>query len=666
MSTPATKPGAAPERPKFAPPPGARRGPGGGGPFGGGMGMPAEKSLNFGPSAKRLLRRMNPERLGVIMVIALGVISVVLSVLGPKILGNATNIIFDGVVSKQLPAGITQQQAVDAARAAGNDKLANMLSAMTLTPGQGIDFTELGRVLMMVLVLYVFASVFAYLQGYLLNGIVQRTILKLRAEVEDKLNSLPLRYLDKHQRGEVLSRVTNDIDNISQTLQQTLSQTLTSLLTVVGVLVMMVIISPVLAIVALIAIPLSLLVTTMVAKRSQPKFIAQWRSTGELNARVEETFTGHSLVKVFGRQKDAEKAFEDKNAELYQSSFGAQFLSGVIMPSLMFIGNLTYVVIAVVGGLFVASGSMSLGDVQAFIQYSRQFTQPLTQLASMANVLQSGVASAERVFEFLDADEQSPDPADPERVRTPRGRVEFTDVAFRYEPETPLIDDLSLVAAPGQTVAIVGPTGAGKTTLVNLIMRFYEIDSGRITLDGVDISRLTRADLRSRIGMVLQDTWLFAGTIRDNIAYGRPDATEDEILAAARATYVDRFVHSLPDGYDTLIDDEGSNISAGEKQLLTIARAFLADPALLILDEATSSVDTRTEVLVQHAMAALRQDRTSFVIAHRLSTIRDADLILVMRSGAIVEQGTHTELLEAGGAYADLYNAQFAGAVVDA
>jgi ATP-binding cassette subfamily B protein len=508
--------------------------------------------------------------------------------------------------------------------------------------------------------------VFAYLQGYLLNGIVQRTILKLRAEVEDKLNSLPLRYLDKHQRGEVLSRVTNDIDNISQTLQQTLSQTLTSLLTVVGVLVMMVIISPVLAIVALIAIPLSLLVTTMVAKRSQPKFIAQWRSTGELNARVEETFTGHSLVKVFGRQKDAEKAFEDKNAELYQSSFGAQFLSGVIMPSLMFIGNLTYVVIAVVGGLFVASGSMSLGDVQAFIQYSRQFTQPLTQLASMANVLQSGVASAERVFEFLDADEQSPDPADPERVRTPRGRVEFTDVAFRYEPETPLIDDLSLVAAPGQTVAIVGPTGAGKTTLVNLIMRFYEIDSGRITLDGVDISRLTRADLRSRIGMVLQDTWLFAGTIRDNIAYGRPDATEDEILAAARATYVDRFVHSLPDGYDTLIDDEGSNISAGEKQLLTIARAFLADPALLILDEATSSVDTRTEVLVQHAMAALRQDRTSFVIAHRLSTIRDADLILVMRSGAIVEQGTHTELLEAGGAYADLYNAQFAGAVVDA
>ena len=663
MTKPATKP-AAPERPKFAPPPGGR--PGGHGPFGGGIGMPAEKSLNFGPSARRLLRRMQPERIGLIFVVLLGVISVVFSVIGPKLLGNATNIIFDGIVSKQLPAGITQQQAVDAALASGNSTYANMLSAMTLTPGQGIDFTALGQVLMLVLVLYVLASVFAYLQGWLLNGIVQRTILKLRAEIEDKLNRLPLSYLDKHQRGEVLSRVTNDIDNISQSLQQTLSQTLTSLLTVVGVLAMMLIISPLLAIVALIAIPLSLAVTMVIAKKSQPRFVAQWRSTGELNARVEETFTGHSLVKVFGRQQDAEQAFDDKNSDLYRASFGAQFISGIIMPSMMFIGNLTYVAIAVVGGLRVASGSMSLGDVQAFIQYSRQFTQPLTQLASMANVLQSGVASAERVFEFLDADEQSPDPANPERVQTPRGRVEFEDISFRYDAETPLIDDLSLVAAPGQTVAIVGPTGAGKTTLVNLIMRFYEIDGGRITLDGVDVARMTRADLRSRIGMVLQDTWLFAGTIRANIAYGRPDATEEEIMAAARATYVDRFVHSLPDGYDTLIDDEGSNISAGEKQLLTIARAFLADPALLILDEATSSVDTRTEVLVQHAMAALRQDRTSFVIAHRLSTIRDADLILVMESGSIVEQGTHTELLERDGAYAALYNAQFAGAIVDA
>ena len=657
---------AAPQRPEFAPPP--RRGPGGGGGHGpfGGMGMPAEKSLNFGPSARRLLRRMDPERFGIALVILLGTISVTLSVIGPKLLGTATNIIFDGIIGKRLPAGITQQQAIDGARAQGNDTFANLLSGMTVIPGQGVDFTALARVLMLVMALYVLASVFGYLQGYILNGIVQRTILKLRAEVEDKLNSLPLAYLDKHQRGEVLSRVTNDIDNISTSLQQTLSQTLTSLLTVIGVVTMMLIISPLLSIVALIAIPLSLVVTTLIAKRSQPKFIAQWRSTGELNARVEETFTGHSLVKVFGRQKDAEQAFADKNAELYRSSFGAQFISGIIMPSMMFIGNLTYVAIAVVGGLRVASGSLSLGDVQAFIQYSRQFTQPLTQLASMANVLQSGVASAERVFEFLDADEQSPDPANPQRVPTPRGRVEFSDVSFRYDPETSLIDDLSLVAAPGQTVAIVGPTGAGKTTLVNLIMRFYEIDGGRITLDGVDVATMTRADLRSRIGMVLQDTWLFAGTIRDNIAYGRPDATEQEILAAARATYVDRFVHSLPDGYDTLIDDEGSNISAGEKQLLTIARAFLADPALLILDEATSSVDTRTEVLVQHAMAALRADRTSFVIAHRLSTIRDADLILVMEDGAIVEQGTHDELLATGGAYAALYNAQFAGAVVDA
>jgi ATP-binding cassette subfamily B protein len=653
----------APERPAFGPPP--RRGPGGGGPMGMGMGMPAEKSLNFGPSLKRLLRRMRGERIGLSMVFLLAVGSVAFAVIGPKILGNATNIIYDGFVGRQLPAGLTKDQVIAGLRAEGNNTYADMLSAMDVVPGQGIDFTALARTLLLVLVLYILSSVFGYAQGYILNGIVQRTILEMRAEIEEKLNRLPLRYLDKHQRGEVLSRVTNDIDNVSQTLQQTLSQAVNSLLTVVGVLVMMVVISPLLAVVALIAVPLSLVVTTQIAKRSQPRFIVQWRSTGELNARVEETFTGHSLVKVFGRRKDAQAAFDAKNDELYRASFGAQFISGTMMPSMMFIGNLTFVAIAVVGGLRVATGSMSLGDVQAFIQYSRQFTQPLTQLASMANVLQSGVASAERVFEFLDADEQSPDPDSPQTVRDSRGRVEFEDVSFRYEPDKPLIDDLSLVASPGQTVAIVGPTGAGKTTLVNLIMRFYELDAGRITLDGVDVARMTRADLRSRIGMVLQDTWLFAGTIRENIAYGRPDATEEEILQAARATYVDRFVRSLPDGYDTLINDEGSNISAGEKQLLTIARAFLADPSLLILDEATSSVDTRTEVLVQHAMAALRADRTSFVIAHRLSTIRDADLILVMEAGAIVEQGTHAELLDRDGAYAALYNAQFAGAVVD-
>jgi ATP-binding cassette subfamily B protein len=494
---------------------------------------------------------------------------------------------------------------------------------------------------------------------------VQKTVYKLREDVETKVNALPLSYFDKMQRGELLSRVTNDVDNIGQSMQQTLSQLVTSLLTVVGVLLMMFLISPILAVIALVTIPLTLGITTVIAKRSQKLFVAQWAHTGALNGQIEEAYSGHALVKVFGRHREVEQRFREKNAELYTASFGAQFVSGIIMPAMMFVGNLVYVAIAVVGGLFVSNGSMSLGDVQAFIQYSRQFTQPLSQLGSMANLLQSGVASAERVFELLDADEQRPDPVPAATPATATGRLAFENVSFRYEEETPLIDDLSLVAEPGQTVAIVGPTGAGKTTLVNLMMRFYEIDSGRITLDGTDIATMTRDDLRSRMGMVLQDTWLFAGTIRDNIAYGRPDATEDEILAAAQATYVDRFVHSLPDGYDTLLDDEGGNVSAGEKQLLTIARAFLARPSVLILDEATSSVDTRTEVLVQQAMKALRQDRTSFVIAHRLSTIRDADLILVMEHGAIVEQGTHAELLAKGGAYFALYTSQFAAPVAE-
>jgi ATP-binding cassette, subfamily B, multidrug efflux pump len=494
---------------------------------------------------------------------------------------------------------------------------------------------------------------------------VQSAIKQLRSDVEDKLNRLPLPYFDQQQRGEILSRVTNDIDNVAQSLQQTLSQLLTSVLTVVGVLAMMFSISPILSVIALVAVPASIWVTKQIAKRSQKQFIAQWKHTGALNGQIEEAFTGHELVKVFGRQREVERAFAVKNDELFRASFGAQFISGTIMPAMMFLGNLSYVVVAVVGGLRVASGAISLGDVQAFIQYSRQFTQPLTQVASMANLLQSGIASAERVFDLLDADEQLPDPAQPTTPREQSGRVEFNDVSFRYVEDSPLIEDLSLVATPGQTVAIVGPTGAGKTTLVNLIMRFYELAAGHISIDGVDITTMRREDLRGQIGMVLQDTWLFHGSIRDNIAYGRPDASEEEILAAAKATYVDRFVHSLPEGYDTVIDDDASNISAGEKQLITIARAFLSNPSLLILDEATSSVDTRTEVLVQRAMAALRSNRTSFVIAHRLSTIRDAALILVMEHGQIVEQGTHADLVTAGGAYQRLYDAQFTAPAID-
>lgn len=654
-------PGAAPAVERIPRP---RGGPGHGGPFAG-MNVPAEKAMNFGPSAKRLLGQLRPERLWLVLVLMLAVVSVAFSVIGPRLLGEGTNLIFAGVVSKDLPAGVSQEQLIAQLRAAGETQQADMLSAMTLTPGQGIDFAALATVLLWALVLYVLASGFMWMQAYILNGVVQRTMFRLRERIEAKINRLPLRYFDSIQRGELLSRVTNDVDNISQSLQQSISQAVTSLLTVLGVLVMMFILSPTLALIALVTVPLTLVTTALIAKRSQKLFVAQWKHTGELNGQIEETYTGHALVKVFGRQREVEERFRQKNAELYEASFGAQFVSGLIMPAMTFIGNLVYVGIAVVGGLQVAAGAMQLGDVQAFIQYSRQFTQPLAQLGSMANLLQSGVASAERVFELLDTEEQSPDPSPGVAPAATRGKLVFENVSFAYSPDKPLIADLSLVAEPGQTVAIVGPTGAGKTTLVNLMMRFYELDAGRITLDGVDVTAMTRDELRSRMGMVLQDTWLFGGTIRDNIAYGRPGASEAEILEAARATYVDRFVRSLPEGYDTVLDDEGSNVSAGEKQLLTIARAFLARPSVLILDEATSSVDTRTEVLVQKAMSALRSDRTSFVIAHRLSTIRDADLILVMEAGQIVEQGTHTELLAAGGAYAALYAAQFAAPVAE-
>ncbi|MFC4858112.1 ABC transporter ATP-binding protein [Actinophytocola glycyrrhizae] len=606
----------------------------GGGPGFPGMQGPVSKAANFRTSAKRLVARMRPERTNLLLVVVLGVISVGFAVAGPKILGDAMDIIFDGVIGRYRGG-----------------------------PGAGIDFGALAVVLQWVLWLYLVSSIFAWLQGRLLNKVVQRIVYSLREDVEAKVHRLPLRYFDGQPRGELLSRVTNDIDNISMTLQQTLSQLLTSVLTVVGVLAMMFSISPLLALIALAVIPVSVVVTGQIGKRSQKLFIAQWKHTGVLNAHIEESFTGHQLVKAFGRQKESEAEFQRRNEDLYTASSGAQFVSGLIMPSMMFLSNLSYVVIAVVGGLRITSGTMTLGEVTAFIQYSRQFTQPLTQVASMANLMQSGVASAERVFELLDAQEQEPDPADAALPAQRRGRVAFEDVSFSYRAEQPLIEHLSLVAEPGQTVAIVGPTGAGKTTLVNLILRFYELDAGRITLDGVDITALKREDLRSQVGMVLQDTWLFGGTIRDNIAYGKPGATEEEIIAAAQATYVDRFVRTLPDGYDTVIDEEASNVSAGEKQLLTIARAFLASPSLLILDEATSSVDTRTESLVQHAMAALRSSRTSFVIAHRLSTIRDADLILVMEAGHIVEQGSHEQLLEQRGAYHRLYATQFAAPV---
>ncbi|MCV7264758.1 ABC transporter ATP-binding protein [Mycolicibacterium poriferae] len=614
---------------------------------------PQVRSRDFKGSALRLLRRLTPQRGLTIAVILLGVGGIAVGVIGPRILGHATDLLFNGVIGRQLPAGLTKEQAIEAARARGDSTFADLLSGMNVVPGQGVDFGAVARTLALALALYVVAALMVWLQARMLNVVVQRTIARLRADVEDKVHRLPLRYFDTRQRGEVLSRVTNDVDNMQQSLSMSITQLLTSVLTVFGVLVMMLTISPLLTLLTVVTVPLSLWVTRSIARRSRTLFVDQWTNTGRLNAHIEETYSGFTVVKTYGHRAGAIEQFDELNDDVYRASFGAQFLSGLVSPATVFVGNISYVAVAVVGGVQVATGQITLGGIQAFIQYVRQFNQPLTQIAGMYNTLQSGIASAERVFDLLDAEEEPADPPGtlPAVGAARRGRVEFDEVSFAYLPGTPVLEHLSLVAEPGSTVAIVGPTGAGKTTLVNLLMRFYDVDAGRILIDDVDITSVSRSSLRSQIGMVLQDAWLFAGSVYDNIAYGRPDADYDDVVAAAKAAYVDRFVHTLPDGYDTHVSDGGANISVGERQLITIARAVLAQPQLLILDEATSSVDTRTEVLIQHAMAQLRRDRTSFIIAHRLSTIRDADLILVMESGRIVERGTHAELLARRGEY---------------
>jgi ATP-binding cassette subfamily B multidrug efflux pump len=644
------------------------RGPVGGGPRFAhpGMGPPPEKPKDFRGAARRLARRLRPERSALGAVLVFAVVSVVFAIAGPKLLGSATNVLFEGAVSAQTPAGTTREQVIAGLRASGQDQLAEMLSGMDFTPGADVDLARIAGILTLLAGVYLASAAFSWAQQYVMAGVAQRTMFRLREDVDHKLARLPLRYFDDHPRGDLLSRVTNDIDNISTSLQQSLTQIVTSVLTIVGVLVMMLAISPLLAAISLVAVPLSFVVTMQIAKRSQKQFAAQWERTGRIDGHIEEMFTGHTIVKVFGKQRQAIAEFDAQNDELYEASFRAQFISGIIQPSMWFISNLNYVAICVIGGLRVATGAIPLGDIVAFIQYTRQFTMPISQVASIANILQSTVASAERVFELLDEAEEEPDPVDATELSATAGHIALRDVSFRYLPEAPLIDHLSLDVPAGETVAIVGPTGAGKTTLVNLLLRFYEIDGGSISIDGIDTRRMSRSGVRRLFGMVLQDPWLFRGTIRENIAYGREGATDEEIETAARAARVDHFVHTLPEGYETVIDDDATNVSQGERQLLTIARAFLADPQILILDEATSSVDTRTEVLIRDAMAELMRERTSFVIAHRLSTIRDAHTILVMDRGAIIEQGDHERLLERRGFYAELYESQFAESLEEA
>ena len=674
MSGPMGRPGGAPGGSGSTggsgggPRPGGGPGPGGGPPHMAMM-MPTAKAANFRASFTRLMRELGPERILVGIVVALGVVSVFLAIIGPRILGEATDVIFNGIVGKQLGemglAGVPTDEIVAGLQAQGQTNFADMLANMDVVAGVGVDFALLAQILLFATLVYTLSSIFSWGQAYIMAGVTQRTVYRLRRRVDEKLGRLPLAYFDRESRGDILSRVTNDIDNISQSLQQSLTQLITATLTVVGVLIMMLTISPLLAVISLLVVPASVLVTVIIAKRSQKQFAAQWERTGTLNGHIEEMHSGHAVVKLFGRQEEAIEVFDRENQLLYEASYRAQFMSGMIQPAMTFISNLNYVAICVIGGIQVANGQMSLGDVQAFIQYSRQFTMPIIQVASIANVLQSAVASAERVFQLLDEAEEIPDPVAPTILVEPAaGRVTFEDIAFRYVPDKPLIEDLSLVVEPGQTVAIVGPTGAGKTTLVNLLMRFYDVDGGRITVDGIETRELTRDNLRRTFGMVLQDAWLFQGTIRENMAYGADgEVSEERFHAAAEAAHVDHFVRTLPEGYETVLDDDATSVSAGEKQLLTIARAFLADPPILILDEATSSVDTRTEVLIQRAMHRLMQGRTSFVIAHRLSTIRDADIILVMNEGRIVEQGTHEELLANRGFYHELYASQFEEAV---
>ncbi|WP_145139733.1 ABC transporter ATP-binding protein [Paenibacillus sp. Y412MC10] len=594
--------------------------------------MPAQKAKDFKGSLKRLVGYLRPRRGTLIVIFLTAILSTVFSIASPKILGKAITKLLEGVI----------------AMAKG-------------TPGAGIDFTYITQILLILIGLYLFSAAFSYVQQYLMAGVAQKVVYDMREQINAKLSRLPLKYFDSRTHGEILSRATNDVDNISTTLQQSLTQLITSIVTLVGVIVMMLSISPWMTLILIVTLPLSFIVIKAVASRSQKHFMAQQASLGQLNGHVEEMYTGHKIVKAFGRERESVEDFNKINEKLYSSGWKAQFISGIIMPMMMFIGNIGYVLVCVVGGIFVTHGRITIGDVQAFIQYARQFTQPIMQTANIANIIQSTIASAERVFELLDEEEEVPEAADAAVLNSPKGAVQFEHVRFGYKEDAMLIEDMNIDVKPGQTIAIVGPTGAGKTTLINLLMRFYELNGGAITIDGVNITHLKRGNLRSIFGMVLQDTWLFNGTIMENIAYGRAGATNEEVIEAAKAAHADHFIRTLPDGYDTVLNEEASNISQGQKQLLTIARAILADPSILILDEATSSVDTRTEVYIQKAMNDLMKGRTSFVIAHRLSTIRDADLILVMNQGSVIEKGNHEELLAKGGFYADLYNSQFSG-----